>query len=383
VIDSPGAFRKCRWIVAMKLYQCQGCGNTIYFANSTCVACGARLGYAPDLHKMAALAPARGAAEDDVSFTPLDDSGRRYFFCANADQGVCNWLVPADEGQAFCQSCRHNQLAPDLAIQGNLARWRRIEQAKRHLFYSLLKWELPTPTAAEGAAEPLVFNLVGDVVTDQGVRQLLTGHDRGQITLNIAEADDDEREARRVAMGEPYRTLLGHFRHEIGHFYWDLLVRDSGRIDAFRAIFGDERVDYGQALQAHYANGAPTGWPANFISAYATSHPWEDFAETWAHYMHIVDTLETAGSFGVSLQPFHVADEKLTVAVRFDAYRAGTIDEIMETWAPVSVALNSLNRSLGQPDPYPFVLTQTVIDKFDFIHRLVRAQGGQMAVAAQ
>ncbi|HUO53424.1 MAG TPA: putative zinc-binding peptidase [Rhodoblastus sp.] len=367
----------------MRLYPCQSCGNTVHFENSTCVACGAQLAYAPDLQEMTALVP-DGISPDGVErVIALADRSRAYRLCANAGQNVCNWLVPLDEGQALCRSCRHNRLSPDLSVAGNQARWRRIEQAKRHLFYSLLKWSLPTPTAAEGAPEPLVFNLIGDVETDQGVERVLTGHDLGEITLNIAEADNDEREKRRVAMGEPYRTLLGHFRHEIGHYYWDLLVRDGGQIDAFRSDFGDERADYGEALKAHYAQGAPGDWPLHFISAYATAHPWEDFAETWAHYVHIVDTLDTAGAYGVSLRPVKAGGGDLAVAVDFNAYRAQTIREIVAAWAPVSVALNSLNRSLGQPDPYPFVLTETVIGKFDFIHRLIHAQQAPMAVAAQ
>ncbi len=366
----------------MKLYQCQSCGNTVYFENSACVACGAPLGYAPDVQTMVALEPAEPAPDGRPAFISLADRSRRYFFCVNADQGVCNWLTAAEEGELFCRSCRHNNLAPDLTVGGNRERWGRIELAKRQLFYSLLRWGLPTPTVAQGAPEPLVFDLLGDVRTDQGVEKILTGHDLGRITLNISEADDDEREKRRVAMGEPYRTLLGHFRHEVGHYYWDLLVRDGAALDAFRATFGDERADYGAALQAHYANGAPPGWQAGFISPYATSHPWEDFAESWAHYMHIVDTLETAGSFGVSLQPRHVADASLATAVSFDAYHVGTIEELMDAWGPVSVALNALSRSLGQPDPYPFVLSRAVIGKLDFIHRLVRGQIGRVASAA-
>jgi hypothetical protein len=354
----------------MRLYQCQRCGNTVFFENSVCVACGAPLGYAADLQGMTALEPADG--EGGGNYIALADRGRRYRFCGNASYGVCNWLLAIDDGEFLCRSCRHNHLAPDLAVAGNLARWGRVEQAKRLLFYSLLKWSLPTPTAKDGASEPLVFNLVADIQTDTGVKPILTGHELGKITLNIAEADADEREKRRVALGEPYRTVLGHFRHEIGHYYWDLLVRDAGGIESFRACFGDERADYGEALAAHYAQGAPANWRDDFISAYAASHPWEDFAETWAHYFHIVDTLETAASLGVSLLPKHVDDDNLAVAVEFDAYRVGPVAAIMDTWAPVSVALNILSRSLGQPDPYPFVLTEAVVKKFDFVHRLIR-----------
>lgn len=355
----------------MKLFECPSCGNAIHFENTTCVSCGRRLGYAPDIQAMTSVEPVEDVLGDRQVFAALGAGRRLYRFCDNAGRGVCNWLVDVDDDQTLCRSCRHNRLAPDLAVAGNLARWARVEQAKRHLFYSLLLWGLPTPAVGAQAREPLAFDLVGDVQTSQGVQRVLTGHEEGQITLNIAEADDDEREKRRVAMGEPYRTLLGHFRHEIGHYYWDLLVRDGGKLDAFRATFGDERADYGRALQSYYANGAPPDWPDHHISAYATSHPWEDFAETWAHYMHIVDTLETAGSFGISLKPRHVDDGNLQIEVGFDAYSSESIEEILTTWTPISVAINSLNRSLGQADPYPFVLSPTVIGKFDFVHRLI------------
>ncbi|MCW2283212.1 hypothetical protein M2323_000981 [Rhodoblastus acidophilus] len=302
-----------------------------------------------------------------------------FHFCANAAQGVCNWLVPAESDQTLCRSCRHNHLAPDLSIAGNLMRWQRVEQAKQHLFYSLIRWRLPTPTQAEGVAEPLVFDLVGDVQTSEGVTRIYTGHDSGLITINIAEADDDERERRRLGLGEPYRTLLGHFRHEIGHYYWDILVRDGKMLDEFRNLFGDERLDYGAALQRYHAEGAAPDWPGAFISAYATAHPWEDFAESFAHHIHIVDTLETAHALGLSIDARAVRDESLKTDVAFDAYHADTFDAVIAAWTPVSVALNSLTRSLGQQDAYPFVLSQTIVAKLDFIHRLIRAQQADTA----
>ena len=368
----------------MKLFACQGCGNAIHFENSICVACNRRLGFAPDQKTMIAVEPVNANNMPQALFAAIGAPERRYFFCANVERSVCNWLVPEGEAHDLCQSCRHNRMAPDLTLPGNQERWARIEQAKRQLFYSLLIWSLPMPCPGEDAQEPLVFDLLGDVQTDEGVKPILTGHDFGLITLNIAEADDDVREQRRVAMHEPYRTLIGHFRHEIGHYYWDLLVRDGGRLDEFRALFGDERADYEQALKTYYANGAPLSWQASFISSYATSHPWEDFAETWAHYMHIVDTLETARSFGISLTPRHVSDKSLQVAIDFNAYRSNGIAEILAAWTPVSVAINSLSRSLGQADAYPFVLSQTIVRKLTFIHQLIRdhaAQGETRAAA--
>jgi hypothetical protein len=165
---------------------------------------------------------------------------------------------------------------------------------------------------------------------------------------------------------------LGHFRHEIGHYFWDRLVSDGDALDRFRALFGDERQDYGQALQRHYADGPPADWQGRFVTAYAASHPWEDFAETWAHYLHIVDTLEMAGAFGMSTRPALTKGDELDAEIDFDPYRAAGIAQLVDSWMPLSVALNSLNRAIGQPDLYPFVLSSPAIDKLGFVHGLVR-----------
>ena len=191
------------------------------------------------------------------------------------------------------------------------------------------------------------------------------------ITLHIAEGDDAEREKRRTSLGEEYRTLVGHFRHEIGHYYWDRLVRDGGRLEACRAVFGDERADYGEALKTHYAQGAPADWREHFISAYATAHPWEDFAETWAHYLHIVDALETARSYGIDVRA-HFMPDASGAKIDFNPYAAPSADRLLDAWTPLTVALNGVNRSMGLHDLYPFVLNATVMRKLEFVHELIR-----------
>jgi hypothetical protein len=200
---------------------------------------------------------------------------------------------------------------------------------------------------------------------------VFSGHDNGLITLNIAEADDAEREKRRVNLHEPYRTLLGHFRHESAHYYWDQLIANTPRLAPFRELFGDETQDYAAALQKHYNQGAPADWQKQWVSAYASSHPWEDWAETWAHYLHIVDTIETAASFGISLAPKHPAAKTMTADPK-KVVRPGTgFDTILENWLPLTYALNSLNRGMGLPDLYPFVLSAPVTDKLHFIHETI------------
>jgi hypothetical protein len=350
----------------MKLFKCQHCGQLLSFENTICERCSHKLGYLPEPNALSALQPEGNA------WRALAEPSRPYRFCANAAHDVCNWLLPVDGPDAYCLACRHNRTVPDLSQTQNLLPWRKLEAAKHRLFYSLLRLKLPIETRTENP-EGLAFDFLADQPAQSGPK-VMTGHDNGLITIALAEADDAEREKRRTAMGEPYRTLLGHFRHEVGHYYWDRLVRDESRLDQCRAVFGDDSQDYDQALQRHYGSGPPANWQDRFISAYATTHPWEDFAETWAHYLHIVDTLEMAGSFGVRVEPSLDQSGALQAAIDFDPYRAGDIQPLIEAWLPLTFALNGLNRCMGQADIYPFILSPIVIEKIGFIHHLVHAR---------
>jgi hypothetical protein len=351
----------------MKAFRCQGCGHSLYFENTACESCGRRLGYLARRQILSALDPAGD------EWLALGARGRAYRFCGNAEYGVCNWMISASSKETLCAACRHNNFIPDLNVPGNVELWRRLEIAKHRLFYSLLKLRFPLKNRAEDPQHGLAFDFLGDDTASHGQR-VMTGHDNGLITLALREADDAEREKIRSEMGEPYRALLGHFRHESGHYFWDRLVHDGGRLDEFRAMFGDERQDYAAALQAHYANGPPADWQQNFASAYASAHPWEDFAETWAHYLHIVDTLETARAFGVKTLPSPGRRFSLTRGIDFDPYEARDIGHLIAAWLPLAFAVNSLNRSMGHTDLYPFVLTPHVIDKLGFVLGLAGAQ---------
>lgn len=349
----------------MKLFACQSCHQLLYFENTVCERCGRALGYLPKRGDLTALEPAQG------SWRPLAKVEGLYRYCANFAHGVCNWLVAAETREDYCLACRHNRTIPDLSLAENLASWQKLELAKHRLIYSLLKLRLPLISKVDDEAKGLAFDFMADTMTPDGPK-VLTGHDNGLITINLAEADDAERERRRSELGEPYRTLLGHFRHEVGHYYWDRLVRDAGRLEEFRGLFGDEQQDYGAALQKHYANGPSPDWQNSFVSSYATAHPWEDFAETWAHYLHIVDTLETAKAFQIKVDPEATQGDELAAEVDFNAYTVDDFNKIMEAWLPLSFAVNSLNRSMGQPDLYPFVLSPKVIEKLNYMHRLLR-----------
>ena len=349
----------------MKLFKCQACGQLLHFENTSCLRCGRRLGYLADANGLSALEP------KEAAWGPLAARGQAFRFCANAEHDACNWLVPAGSADRFCKACRHNGVIPDITVPAHLHAWQRMELAKHRLFYTLLRLRLPLTTRAEDPEHGLIFEFLADPPSGDGPK-VMTGHDNGVITIALVEVDDAEREKRRTAMGEPYRTLLGHFRHEIGHHYWDLLVRDGGRLEACRALFGDDRLDYGEALKRHYTEGPPEGWRESFVSAYATTHPWEDFAETWAHYLHIVDTMEMAHAFGVRVSPLLDESGALAAEVEADPYSVGNIQAIIDEWLPLTFALNGLNRCLGQSDLYPFILSPPVIHKLGFIHDLLQ-----------
>ena len=355
----------------MKLFRCDHCSHLLYFENTRCERCRHRLGYEPLGNTLVSL-----EAGPKVWVAPALDA-RQFVFCANARHGACNWLVEYRPGaDPYCRACRHNALVPAIANPVDLGRWQVIERAKKRLIYSLLRLRLPLATRSQDSVHGLSFRFLNEDVANLPV---LTGHEGGVITIALKEADDAAREYRRTLLNEPYRTLLGHFRHEVGHHFWDILVGNRPAHAEFRRLFGDESADYDAALQAHYASGAPAVWQQTHISAYATSHPWEDFAETWAHYLHLVDTTEMASAFGVRLRPRVDPSVgqvgELTARLDFDPYAVNSIDDLVDNWIPLASLINNLNRAVGQHDAYPFVLTPAVVEKLGFIARIIRDAG--------
>jgi hypothetical protein len=348
----------------MRIFDCAACGQLVYFENTSCTRCGHQLGFLPDAMRLVT-----GTTEGD-RLRGVD--GAEWRHCANAEEAACNWLIPPERAGAFCDACALNRTIPNLSAAENRVLWREIEAAKRRLVYALMRLGLPLTSHREDEDHGLAF----DFLADAKDKPVMTGHADGLITINVAEADPAERERRRTDLGEPFRTLLGHFRHEVGHYYWDLLVRDGGLLDEARAIFGDERADYAEALRRNYEQGPPPDWQERHVSPYAASHPWEDFAETWTHYLHIVDTLDTAAAFDLGVNPVAGDDPALSSRIDFDPYRVDDLDRIVGAWLPLTYAVNSLNRSMGQPDLYPFVLSPVAIRKLGFIHALVRGADG-------
>ncbi|RQN39688.1 zinc-binding metallopeptidase family protein [Paraburkholderia tropica] len=361
----------------MKTFHCDHCNQLVFFENERCERCDARLGYVPQSGEMHAFEAAgdglwrirrQAAAAEGVQAAALFRQCHNY-----AVENICNGMIAADSPDTLCRACQFTRTIPDLSRPDNRVYWYRLETAKRRLLATLTALGLPLATRAEDPEHGLQFEFLED--TGDGQR-VLTGHDHGLITMNIAEADDAHRERTRVSLHEPYRTLLGHFRHEVGHYYFDRLVMETRRIEPFRTLFGDERANYADALAAHYANAPAPDWAERYVSAYASVHPWEDWAETWAHYLHIVDTLDTATACGLALLPERRDEPVLLDQTPVDE---ASFDNLMARWFPLTYVLNSLNRSLGMPDGYPFALAPPVIDKLRFVHRVISAAAAAAA----
>lgn len=365
----------------MKTYVCV-CKQPVFFNNSLCIACGRAVGFDPLSREMHALDAAEGGLVQEAlaevthrrffSRRPARALPRvKYRFCANLNSCACNWLVPADSAEgALCMSCETTRVIPDLSLPGNSERWVKLESAKRRLLYTLLDLNLWGPGASLAPQFPLVFEFLQSV---PGQPAVLTGHASGVITLNVQEADDDFREKTRLEMREPYRSILGHFRHESGHYFWELLIQGSPWHEEFRQLFGDESVDYTAALQQNYADGPPVGWDQTHISSYAASHPWEDWAETWAHWLHMCDTLETAESAQCqsNLALPKMEAETLCLPGQKPTPEMENFCDQISRWVALTTLVNELTRSMGQPDAYPFVCSGEVLKKLFFIERVL------------
>lgn len=311
----------------MKRFACEVCGGEVFFDSSECVRCGTPVGYVLGLDAV----------------VPLEGRQR----CANAERAGCTWLT--DDG-GLCESCALTRVRPADSDLDGLALFPVAEEAKRHLVRDLTRHGFPIVGKDVDEQNGLAFDLLSSVAEDVTI-----GHADGVITIDLAEGDDSYREKMRRQLAEPYRTMLGHFRHESGHYIEWQHVEGTPLIERARELFGDERVDYQEAIDRHYAEGPPSGWQQDYLSAYATMHPYEDFAETWAHVLHVHDTVETAVAFEL-IPP--VAED-----VDFRTL-------LFEVWMPLSTALNVVNRSLGQRDLYPFTLPDRVVEKLSFVASL-------------
>lgn len=355
----------------MRKFECAKCGANVYFGNVKCVECGSALGFMPTLMRMETV---EARAPDPPGTYRCVNGNVAVHYCQNARHQTCNWLVGGSrsDGNALCRACALNKTIPNLAEPANLAAWSALEHAKKALIYSLLRFDLPFDEA-DAAHKPLAFEFV------EGAPM---GHRDGVITININEADDVERERQRTFFREPYRSLLGHLRHESGHYYWMVLVEGGAHQHAFRNLFGDERTLYTDALASHHASGPPDDWHARHVSGYASAHPWEDWAETWAHYLHMVDAVDTAEAVGMEPRSAGFVTGTVWPFKIYDVYREETFDAILERWFPLTLALNSMSRSMGHPDFYPFVMSTAAIEKLAFVHTTLRNFQADLAKCA-
>jgi hypothetical protein len=348
----------------MRVFTCDNCGQLVFFDNDQCLRCGSPLGYVHQRRDVVALTEVAPDHLVDLG-TPV----RAWQRCATKSVTGCNWLVPAGSN-ALCESCVLTRTRPSDDDAEGMAELVRAELAKRRLIFQLAELGLPVAPRDERAGRGLAFDLLSSTEV-----KVITGHDNGVITLDLAEAEDEHREHLRQQLNEPYRTLLGHFRHEIGHYYWSILVDQPDLVDACRVLFGDDREDYGLAVKRHYegASDPDWSWTGTHISRYATMHPYEDWAETFAHYLHILDTLQTTQSFGLGVGP-GATDRGLphlgASATRPDSSQS--FGDVIDHWLELSYALNQINRSMGHDDLYPFVLAPRVIRKLAFVDHVIR-----------
>ena len=391
----------------MRTYTC-ACGSRLFFENSLCLNCLSEVGFCPACRNLTGLVPLEGAlfrcgnawcsallkkCENYVRFqvcnqcllvtepvgrdqpyqigrAPANPAGYGWARSAGVLRAPDRVAPPAPTPvSTLCNCCRFNRTIPDLSVPGNQAKWYRLEVAKRRLIYDLDMMSLPYGSVSDGFQPGLAFDFKADVIPPANLwrwmgeqERVNTGYSRGTITINIREADEVERERLRVDFGEAHRTLTGHFRHEIGHYFWELLVQGKDE-DAFKRLFGDHNdPPYAEALERYYQSGAPADWRSRLVSAYASMHPWEDFAETFSTYLDMVDTLDTATQMGLGGigDPLHAFLDQMTVC-----------------YQQLGIAMNEMNRSMGLLDLMPEVLVTPVIEKLRYIHqRVVVAAGG-------
>jgi hypothetical protein len=336
----------------VRSFTCQNCGQLLFFENNLCLRCSSPLGFDPSSRELGVLAP---PGTPDAQLTR----------CADAVLAACNW-IPGAPGE-LCASCSLTRTRPndaDLDAEG-LRAFSTAEGAKRWVLFGLRELGLPI-------GEALKFDLLSS-----RYGPVVTGHSDGVITIDLGESDDARRERRRSELGEPYRTVLGHFRHEIGHYYWMSLIDGGPALERFRELFGDDRADYQAALDRHYEHGPPADWEERYVSAYATMHPWEDWAETFAHYLHIRDTLQTAGAYGLIVAgPPRQPEPALVAAPGVADPDHAPFARLLEDWLPLTYSLNAINRSMGRDDLYPFTLAPAVVDKLAFVHEVVLGANG-------
>lgn len=360
----------------MKTFHCSCLGNPkLFFESTSCCTCGSLVGINDEFKIVQSFTQHKKTAHYFIQ----EDHKHFYRKCKNfAEHDICNGMIeinaknPDGTPKILCFGCKFNDVVPNLKVKEHLPLWQKMETAKRRALFTIKSLPLVLESGDENPLTGLTFNFrVDSDAADHFIsalpnhEKIVTGHNNGEITINLAEADDVARSKTRYNLRERYRTLLGHFRHELGHYYFDrLILTDKAKHQLCKIYFGNDELSYKAALKHHYSAGPPQNWREHFISEYASMHPWEDWAETWAHYMHIIDTMESIDDSQLTLKKTHFP-------LISTPLEQANFSHILDSWMEYSVILNSLNRSMGLQDTYPFVLTPPVRKKLNFIHHVI------------
>ena len=326
------------------------CGAPVFFDSNECKACQRKIAFNPATLRFHPLEQ----VSNNVSSIDVEPS---WHLCENGvHYDVCNWLRPSSAESKLCFACQFNRYIPNLSRANNTRLWRVLELNKRHLLLNLITLGIPCINSWNAPNEGFLFDFLEDF--RDGIEEgtfVTTGYAGGIITINILEAEPLSRVAQQQASNEVYRTVLGHMRHEIGHHFFQCIKGDQMLHSNFEQKFGSSSLDYNNALAEFYASGPDVNWSEYCITAYASAHPMEDWAETWSHYLHIYDALDTAFNFGLVSENPNVL----------------SIHDKISHWRQFSVALNEMNRSMGMSDIYPFVINAQVEDKLAFVEKAI------------
>jgi hypothetical protein len=350
----------------LKVFHCTHCEHLVFFENATCVRCQHTLAYLQDRELVGALNPLPDGKWQCI----VGDQQPLYRLCDNyARESVCNWAIPEQDPHSLCYSCRFTHVLPDLGQPANRTAWYKLEVAKRRLLYTLVRLGAAPISKADDSEKGLAFAFLADT-SEVGTAPILTGHANGTITINVAEADDVERERRRAQLHEPYRALLGHFRHESGHYYWDRLIKDGPALETFRELSATN----GRIMRMRFTTIISKVRRQTGRAILSPPMPRHIPGRTGQKRGLTIFTssIRLKQQCGLALRPHRSDEPKLKHGLDPTVRGGQSFDQLLESWFPLTYILNNLNRGLGLPDGYPFVLSPSAIDKLRFVHSTVR-----------
>jgi hypothetical protein len=330
------------------------CNRWLFFGNTACLGCDRSVGRCCACRAMASFSPASTS-----ELFSCDNCHAEVQPCANRNLGICNCFANQTDstGNVLCTYCEFTRVVPPHDSPDKFSRWRELESAKRRLLIQLSGLEFPPFASKFVPTCPLVFEFKEDTVLPDGsIEAVFTGHENGVITINAHEADSVRREQSRVAFNEPQRTLIGHMRHEYGHFL-DLCCIQGDLLRAkYVELFGDPAtVDYAEAKTRYYAQGPTGNWPESYVSAYASMHPWEDFAETVNVYLDLMALAETARD---------------QLGSNIDTSANGCVATFISELLDLAITVSEFNFDMGLNALLPERFNDEVVCKLSYVHSL-------------